>query len=448
MSSNYQNFLAKKSVRNPKQGFKPLWIPDCLFPFQRPLVSWAIQEGRCALLESCGMGKSVQELVWAENVIRYTNGNILFLTPLSVGQQMVREGEKFGIKTTRTKNGRVYKGINITNYQQLHKYSPSDFVAVVADECSVMKDFSTKTRKLLTQFLLDIPYRLICTATPAPNDFMELGSYSEALGIMPRNQMLGMFFTNDGETTQKWRLKGHAKVRFWQWMASWARAVRMPSDIGFDDGDFKLPPLNINKVIVKSDGPRKGFLPEIAKTLREQRKERKLSLERRCAKAAELLPKDKPGIGWVHFNPEGDLLTDMISGAVQVTGSDSDEKKEETLNAFSCGQIRTLITKPSIAGFGLNWQHCCNVTYFPSFSHEKFYQAIRRSYRFGQKETVNCYLIYTEAEASITSNMLRKERQCDELYAGIVRHINDAVKLQNNKGDCKESLEIPSWLLS
>lgn len=763
----YAEFLQSKLPERKLHGFRPLWLPACLFDFQRELTEWAIRMGRCALFEGCGLGKSIQELVWAENIIRRTNGNVLLLTPLAVGPQMVQEGEKFGIQVTRTRNGKVHRGINVTNYQQLSKYSPHDFAAVVADECfpagtlvdtvafdnvltrtyiedvqpgdriinaggvdhvqttrkrqvkravriiagassftcsenhpfftvhgwrlacdlqsgdflvetgtamclvrsdippeavcsrnaeilrnillsemadefsraqsqgtytedlrqdqgrrkevasnssrgmgyqyrensqsesdgesiicaeddrheddewdvtamerrtgrewqranetgddpdsgvgrrleaaghpdknksrvwtanalqdrcwecteedsdrgrwllssspegsrqeegrfpgfmrvdsievlestdsrldkyrdadgalyfydleasrhpsfsvngilvhnsSAIKAADGMTRKLVTEFLSKVKYRLLATATPAPNDFMELGTSSEALGVMGRNSMLGMFFTNDGESTQQWRLKGYAKKRFWQWVSSWARAVRMPSDLGFPDGKFRLPPLEVKQHVIPSK--RRGLLPELAKTLNEQRAAKRTSLRERCEMVVKVLPRDRPAVAWCQLNAEGDLLTMVLPDAVQVAGSDSDEEKEEKLTAFGLGQIRVLVSKPVISAFGLNWQHCADVAYFPDHSHERAYQAIRRCWRFGQKNPVTWNLIYSEAEQLVVSNMLRKERQSDELYAGIVRHMTDAVQeTKREPTSTNGKAEMPSWLL-
>ena len=444
--SSYREFLESKTPDRKLLGFKPVWIPDFLFDFQRHLVEWAVRQGRCALFEDCGLGKSVQELVWAENILRKEGGSVLLLTPLAVGMQMVREGEKFGIEVNRTRNGEVRRGINVTNYQQLHKYRPEDFVAVIADESSILKNFDGKTRRAITEFFSKVKYRLLCTATPAPNDFMELGSSSEALGAMGRNSMLGMFFTNDGESTQQWRLKGHARTRFWQWMATWARAVRKPSDLGFDDGKFKLPPLEVREHRVESPIRKgQGFFAMPALGLSEQRREKRDTLETRCEKVAEILPKDKSCIAWCQLNDEADLLEELIPGAVQVAGSDPDEQKEEKLNAFPLGQIRVLVSKPTIAGFGLNYQHCSDVSYFPTHSHEQFYQAIRRCWRFGQGNPVSCNLVYSEAEGEILSNMLRKEKAAKDMYAGICREMGSVLE-RRAESNGEVDVEIPGWL--
>lgn len=443
--TDYEKFLASKAHSRESQGFAPVWMPEFLFGFQRVLTEWSIKLGKCAIFADCGLGKSPMSLTWGENVVRHTNGPVLMLTPLAVGPQMIREGEKFGIEVRKARPDKIRKGINVINYQQIHKFTPDSFEGIILDESSILKSFDGKTRKLLTDFMRGIRYRLLCTATPAPNDFMELGTSSEALGVMGRNQMLGMFFANDGETTQQWRLKGHAKKRFWQWMASWARAVRKPSDLGFDDGDFKLPPLNVIQHSVDSE-PGRGFFPRVANTLAEQRQERKQSLRKRCEKVAEVIPGKRPVLVWCQRNDESKLLTSLIDGAVEVTGSDPDEKKEANLNAFAQGQIRVLVTKPSIAGFGLNYQHCADVSYFPTWSHESYYQAIRRCWRFGQKKEVNCHLIHSSAEQKVVSGMLRKEQQSIELYDGICREMHDAVEVKKEDYQTNGKITVPVWL--
>ena len=335
----------------------------------------------------------------------------------------------------------------VTNYHRLKNFRPEDFVGVVVDESSCLKNFESVYKKEITEFIGKIKYRLLCTATPSPNDFMELGTSSEALGEMTRNQMLAMFFTNDGENTQQWNLKGHAKTRFWQWMATWARAARKPSDLGFEDGDFILPELKIHQHILPSiDGKMDGFFPYVARTLDEQRAERTRTLKIRCEKVASLIPKNRPALVWCHLNSEGDLLEKIIPGAVQVAGKDKDEVKEERLMAFSSGQIKVLVTKSKIAGFGLNWQHCSDVFWFPSHSHEAYYQAIRRCWRFGQKNPVNCHIVTTEPERLVMENMLRKERQSIELYAGIVKHMGDAISENKHLSNGHVKMEVPSWL--
>lgn len=444
--NNYEQFLKQKNPRRKLLGFEPLWIPDFLFGFQKVLDEWAIKQGRCAIFADCGMGKTPMQLVWAENIIRKTGKKALIVTPLAVASQTIREAEKFGIQAKRSRDGQASRGITVTNYHKLHHFQPKDFACVVLDESSILKNFEGKYRKHISDFMAQVEYRLLCTATPAPNDFMELGTSSEALGFMSRNSMLGMFFTNDGEATQQWRLKGHAKKRFWQWVASWARAIRKPSDLGFDDGKFQLPPLEMVLHKVKSK-VYDGFFPRLATTLAQQRQEKKRSTEDRCQRVAEVLPQDCPCLVWCQHNRESSYLADLIPEAVEVTGSDPDEVKEERLNAFALGQIRVLVSKPSIACFGLNYQHCADVSYFPSHSHEQFYQAVRRCWRFGQEKKVICNLVYSEAEAKVLSNMLRKEQASEELYRGIVRHMSEYQQEKKQELSENGQIEVPSWLV-
>ncbi len=446
MDDIYRKFLKTKGIKNSLAGFKPLWIPDFLYDFQKELVDWAIRKGKAALFEDCGLGKTPQQLVWAQNVVEKTNKKVLIVTPLAVSHQTLKEAYKFKIKVNRSQDGVVHKGINITNYERLKSFDPNDFKGVVCDESSILKNFDGKTRKYITDFMSSIPYRLLCTATPAPNDFVELGTSSEALGEMTRNQMLGMFFTHDCKTSSKWNLKGHAKKRFWQWVSTWARAIRKPSDLGFEDGDFVLPPLNFYTHTIKSNYIEDTLMSSPAVGLTEQRAEKRRTLNLRCGKVASLVSKDKPWLIWCHLNSEGDLLEKLIPDAVQVAGRHSDDYKEEMLSGFSDGNIRVLITKPRIGGFGMNWQHCSEMTFFPDHSHEKFYQTSRRCWRFGQKKEVNCHLIASNRESVVMHNMIKKERQSIEMYNGIIREMSE-FQLGKKKIEAKmRKMRIPEWL--
>jgi len=389
MRNGYKEFIGAKQLRKSRCGFDPIWMPDFLYDFQLHLTDWAIRKGRAALFEDCGLGKTPQVLVWAENVIRKTNRPVLILAPLAVSKQFVREGEKFDIEVHNSRDGGVVKGINVVNYERLDRFDARDFSGVVADESSILKSFDGKMRRRITDFLSKVDYRLLDTATPAPNDYIELGTSAEALGVMGRNQMLGMFFSHSGKSTQDWKLKGHARKAYWQWVIKWARAIRKPSDFGFEDGAFELPPLTTKYHILpsKSEGNGHGFLC-YANTLEEQRAERRLSLRDRCSKVAELIPSDRPAVVWCHLNDEGDLLEKMIPDAVQVAGRDRDDVKEDRVVAFSAGQIRVLVTKPKICGWGVNWQHCSDVFCFCSHSWESYYQLVRRCWRFGQNKEV------------------------------------------------------------
>lgn len=440
----YEEFLRKKQIKEVKAGFTPIFVPDYLFDFQKALLVWSLEIGKSCIWAECGMGKTIVALVWAENIIRKVpNAKVLIFTPLAVAQQYKREADRFGITANIVKDGKLNNGINITNYEKIHYFESSDFVGVVADEGSIIKNADGKRRKQITAFLSEIPYRLICTATPSPNDFMELGTSSEALGNMSRNQMLGMFFTNTGESTQKWELKGHAKKRFWQWIATWARAVRRPSDLGFDDTKFILPELRIHKHVI-TGGATDGFFVKEAKTMDEHRAENRRTLKERCEKIASLIPKDGSVLIFCHLNPEGDLLEKLIPDSVQVAGRHSDEEKEQRLNDFALGRERILISKPKVAGLGLNFQVAHTVFYFPSFSHEFFYQSIRRVWRFGQNKPVDCHLISTEVGRRVLEIMLRKERQSTELYESVVKYMGEVIK-QKDGNSGKKSLVIPSW---
>jgi len=386
------------------------------------------------------------QLVWAQNVVEHTSGNVLILAPLGVSAQTVREGEKFGIKVGRSQTGVIEEKITVTNYERLGYWSPSDFAGVVCDESSILKNVDGKTRHLVTSFLRKIRYRWLGTATPAPNDYMELGTSAEALGVMKYHQMLAMFFVNDGMDTSHWRLKGHAKRKFWYWVSTWARAIRKPSDLGFDDGKFILPPLRIMEHVVKSPAPKFGFMPVAAKTLENQRKERKRTIRERCELVASLVPKDRPFVSWCQLNDEGDLLEELIPGAVQVSGSDGVDVKEGRLNDFSLGNVQRLVTKPKIAGFGLNWQHCSDVSFFPTHSFEQWYQAVRRCWRFGQKREVTVNTVSSEAESLVLSNMKRKEMDSQGMYNGIIRDMREfQIGNAGSHGDSVD-MELPRWL--
>ena len=453
--NDYQTFLKSKRLRKQEKGFAPLWLPDFLFDFQRHLCDWAIRIGRGAIFADCGLGKTPMALVWAENVVRKTNKPVLILAPLAVSHQFVREGEKFGIEVNRTQDGRVKKGVNVTNYQRLHYFSSGDVAGVVLDESSILKSFGGSTRRQITEFMGKVKYCLLDTATPAPNDWMELGNSAEVCGEMGRNQMLRSFFSNAKDTvgsiesTHHWRLKGHAKTMFWKWVSLWARAIRKPSDLGYDDDRFILPSLNVEQHVVGSEVPfGMGFFVSEARTLKAQRQERRSTLQRRCEKVAELVPRNNPFVVWCHLNAEGDLLEKLIPDAVQVAGRHDDSLKEERLNDFSNGQIRVLITKPKIGGFGLNWQHCSGMSFFPSHSFEMFYQAVRRCWRFGQKNEVNVNIVTSEAENRVLANMLSKEREAAKMYAELVCVLNQTIKKRKRNGNNGSMIteEIPSWL--
>lgn len=461
----YADFLKNKAQIGRNSGFKPTFIPSFLFDFQKSLVEWAIEKGRAGMFADCGLGKTPMQLVWAQNMVEHTNKPGLILTPLSVGAQTIREGEKFGIECKQSKNGKVAAPITITNYQQLHKFNWREFAWVACDESSILKNFDGELKQQITEFMRKLPYRSLWTATAAPNDYIELGTSSEALGEMGFMDMLNMFFKqdsrinfaatarleNDGRASiggfGKYRFRGHAQQDFWRWVCSWARACRKPSDIGFSDKGYILPELKTVEHVIKCRTANPDFLFDMpAIGLSEQRSERRRTIQERCEKAAALIANTgKPAIAWCHLNEEGHLLEKLIAGAVEVDGNDSDEFKEETFEAFAKGQIRVLVSKPVIAGFGLNFQHCAHQTFFPSHSFEQWYQAIRRCWRFGQKNPVRIDMISSEGEAGVLANLNRKSIAAEAMFAKLVELINNELRIEQKKRNTLKQ-EIPQWL--
>ena len=453
----YTQFLAAKAQRNTGTGFAPTDLPDHLFPFQRELTDWAVRQGRGALFADCGLGKTPMELAWADQMHRKTGKPVLLLTPLAVGFQIATEAERFGHDAGISRDGRPVASITITNYEQAHKADPDLYGAVVCDESSAIKAFDGTTRAVVTELMREMPYRLLGTATAAPNDYLELGTSSEALGELGYTDMLGRFFVNDNRTVTHrssfaatgrsvgWRFKGHAERPFWSWVSSWARAIRRPSDYGHDDTGFHLPELREQLRVVASSTPRTDTLfdgPAIG--LAEERAELRRSLPDRCELAAELLADADAAVAWCHLNDESALLTRLIDGAVEVTGSDTPEAKEEKLAAFTRGEIRVLVTKPSIGAWGLNWQHAHRQTYFVSHSYEQYYQAVRRMWRFGQTAPVTVDVIASEATQGILANLQRKATQADQMFDALLTHMTDAMRVQRTIHH-DHQLELPPW---
>jgi len=454
----YQDFLDRKAQLANAGGFAPTNLPAHLFDFQRATVEWAVRQGRGAIFADCGMGKTPMELAWADQVYRHTGKPVLMLTPLAVGFQAVHESVKFGHDAALSRTGKVAAPITITNYEQLGKFDSTEFGGVVCDESSILKSFDGVTKAQVTEFMRRVPYRLLGTATAAPNDWIELGTSSEALGGLGHMDMLTRFFTNKARSTSSrgrttsgeavaWRLKGHADEPFWRWVASWARAMRRPSDLGFSDDLFHLPQLVTRQTIVDAARPADGTLFDVpANGLREEREENRRTLVERCEAAAAALDDADRAVAWCHLNDESALLERLISGAVQVSGADSPDEKEEKLEAFTEGDIRVLVTKPSIGAWGLNWQHNHRMTYFPSHSYEQWYQAIRRSWRFGQRNQVIVDVITTEGGRNVLANLERKAEQADAMFTALVAHMNDALDVQ--RVDYTNQMEVPPWLAS
>lgn len=456
---DYQEFLNNKTQYGLMSGFKPNFIPDYLFDFQKSIVDWSIRKGRNATFADCGLGKTPMFLVWAENIVRHTNKNILISTPLAVSHQTIREGEKFGIEVKRSDDGKPKGKITVTNYERLHLFNTNDYEGVICDESSILKNFDGKRKTIITEFLRKKPYRLLCTATASPNDYIELGTTSEALGELGYMDMLNRFFKNEASNcalkTQYrnnndkmplWRFKKHAEIPFWKWVCSWARAIRRPSDMGFDDGKFILPELIERQHLIDDTPLLPGELfARPANGLKEQREELRLTLEQRCEKAADLVKNNGAAVMWCHLNNEGDYLEKIIPDSVQVSGSDSDDKKEEILRNFSDGKIRILITKPKIAGFGLNWQHCAHMTFFPSHSFEQYYQSVRRCWRFGQTKPVTVDIITTHGGESVLKNMQKKSNAADKMFSELVKYMNDSEKISTER-KYNNKVEVPAWM--
>ena len=463
---NYQEFLENKSNIINTYGFKPLWMPDFLFDFQRYLIEWALIKGRAAIFADCGLGKTPMQLVIGQNVIQKTNKPYLLLTPLAVSKQTLGEAEKFGIEAEISRDGKHSGKLVITNYERLHYFDANKFSGIGVDESSILKNFDGSTKENINWFARKIQYRHLYTATAAPNDYIELGTSSEVLGELGYIDMLKMFFkaTNNSYAHGgggagrfdkgksfggKFSFRGHAESEFWRWVCSWARACRKPSDIGFNNDKFKLPPLVINQVVSKVNfeaARNSGFLFTLpASGLKEQRAERRSTLEDRCEKSAELCLKHDISVAWCSLNDEGNLLEKLIPNSIQVAGSDSLENKEERLEAFRLGQIKYLITKPDIAGFGCNWMHCAHATYFPSHSYEQWYQSVRRFWRFGQKRTVTIDMVTSEGELDVVKNLNRKSKNADKMFDSLVELMNSELKLKE-KNNFTQKESIPSWL--
>jgi hypothetical protein len=458
--SAYADFLERKAQLDGSDGFEPVWMPDFLFPFQQSLVEWAVRQGRAAIFADCGLGKTPMQLVWAENVRQKAARPMLIVTPLAVCFQTEREAHKFGIDALVSRDGKVKAPITLTNYERLHLFDPKDFAGLVCDESSAIKSFDGVRRQLVTAFARKLRYRLLCTATAAPNDYIELGTSSEALGYLGHMDMLSRFFTNKERTSksiggrwrsngaEQWRFKGHAEENFWRWVSSWARAMRHPSDLGFQDDGFDLPELKVRQHVVEARVGREDTLFDLpAIGIREEREESRRTIDERCELAADLIKDAPSAVAWCQLNREGDLLERLIDGAVQISGADTPERKEDVLMAFSAGEIRVLVTKPVIGAWGLNWQHCNRMTFFPSHSYEQYYQAVRRSWRFGQTRPVTVDLVATEGGANALKNLRRKSDQADRMFESLVAHMRGAMNISRSQ-QFDTPTEVPAWATS
>lgn len=450
---DYNQFIDNKRATMPPSGFfiDRETLHNSLFDFQKDIVRWALRRGRAAIFAGTGLGKTRMQIEWAINVHRQSGGDVLLLAPLTVAAQTIREGEKLGYAITMCRSqDDVKPGLNITNYEMLRHFEPILFDGVVLDESSILKSFTGKIRTELIESFAFTPYRLACTATPAPNDYMEIGNHAEFLGVMSRTEMLSMYFIHDGGETQKWRLKGHAEDTFWKWVASWGVVLEKPSDLGYSDDGYILPPLSIMDKVIEVEG-------EPARTLSQRQKARRETVTERVTACAEIVnATDQPFLVWCDLNIESEMLTQAIPGAVQVRGSDKPSHKEKVLLDFAAGQIRVLVTKPSIAGFGMNWQHCADMAFVGlSDSFEQVFQAVRRCYRYGQTRPVNVHMITSSREGATAENIKRKEADFRKMVAEMVKYTKDitsesirSTEREVTEYQAKIPITIPSWLRS
>lgn len=459
---NYEEFLRGKERAAGACGFE--WprerMNPRMFEWQKDIVFWALKKGRAALFEDCGNGKTIQQLEFCRAVCEHTGMPTMIVAPLTVGEQTKREAEKFGYAATLCRTQKdIAQGINITNYEMLEHFESAAFGGVVLDESSILKNCMGKVRTQIIQMFQNVPYRLSCTATPSPNDYMELGNQVEFLGIMSHTEMLATYFIHDGSDTSKWRLKGHAEDRFWEWVATWAVVLTCPGDLGYPNDGYVLPELVMHEHLVDvSTSMDDGLFGWVAKTLTERRDARRMSLRERCEKAAQVVAADaaEQWVVWCDLNSESELLTELIGGAVQVRGSDTPDEKAKALRAFADGKVRYLVTKPSIAGFGMNWQNCHNMVFVGlSDSYEAMYQAMRRCYRFGQKMPVNVHIITSAAEGAVKSNIERKEAQAQTMKKNMVLHTKEILE-HDIRGTARITIAycprldmlLPEWLRS
>jgi hypothetical protein len=435
--SEYLNFLEKKRHSIGEFGFDANFVPDMAFDFQKFVIEKAVKKGRVATFLDTGLGKTLVQLSIAQNVVNHTNKRVLILTPLAVAFQFIIEAEKIGVGDIEySKDGKHTKKIVICNYERLHYFDPSDFICVILDESSILKNFDGKIKGQITAFIKKVPYRYLSTATPSPNDFIELGTSSEALGYMGYMDMLTKFFKNNMNSVdstnrnigEKFYLKPHAEKDFFAWVNQWSIMAKMPSDLGFSNERYVLPPLITNKHVVEnqslfsSDGQMSMFVP-IAKSMTEVRHEQKQTEKKRCEKAIELAY-GKTSVYWCNTNNESAILKGMDSEAVEIIGSQSIDKKEEILKAFADGEIKRLITKAKMTGMGLNWQHCNHSVFFPTWSYEQYYQAVRRFWRFGQKNEVTIDMVISDGQTRVLEALQQKTQKAIELHQKLTENVN------------------------
>lgn len=454
---DYRDFVSAKLGTDVTIGIDAPLRDYGLFPHQRDLTAWALRRGRAAIFADTGLGKSRMQLAWADMVHRETGCDVLILAPLAVAEQTAEEGQSIGVAVTHARDGSdVRAGITITNYDRLHKFDVAQFGGVVLDESSIIKHHAAKTLQTLLDAFRATTYKLCATATPAPNDWTELGNHAEFLGVRSRAEMLAEFFVHDGGDTQKWRLKGHARQVFWRWVASWGAMVRSPADLGHDASAYDLPALHVHQHTVETEhNPAHGLFAMEAQTLMDRRDARRSSLVERVRACAQMVNADRrPWVVWCDLNAEGDALTAAIDGAEQLAGADDAGVKEQRLHDFANGKIRVLVSKPSICGFGLNWQHCARMAFVGvTDSFEAYYQAVRRCWRFGQKHPVDVHVFASQQEGAVVANLRRKEADARAMADAMASETMSAVR-ENILGRSKDTnpyhpiapMRVPSFL--
>jgi hypothetical protein len=454
--TTYQKFLESKKHTSQNFGIEPTWMPEAAFDFQRYVSEYIIRKGRGAVFLDTGLGKTLIELAVAYNYAQQTKKPVLIITPLAVAFQHIEQAKQFGIDDVEySKQGKFSAKIVICNYERIHYFNPADFECVILDESSILKNFDGAIKAKITAFLRQVKYRFLFTATPSPNDFTELGTSSEALGYMGYTDMLSKFFTNNENTIDprhigtQWRMKGHAEKSFFQWVSSWSISARKPSDLGFSDDRYILPELIKREHVVSNNDPlcingQMQLFNIVARTRQEIASEERATLINRVEKAAEIGSGSDACVYWGNLNNETDLLVKLIPGAAQVKGSMSIDEKEETLLAFQQGQIKHLVTKAKITSFGLNWQHCAHTVYFPTFSYEQFYQAVRRFWRFGQTRPVTCDIVFSDGAKRIMQSIYEKGKKADSLFSQLNTNLHSTYETKSK--DFDKQIIIPSFL--
>lgn len=457
MTDAYLEFLRKKKHTEGQFGFDPVWMPESAFDFQQHIIAKSVRKGRIGLFEDTGLGKTMQQIAIAENIIRKTNKRVLILTPLAVAFQFIDEASRIGVgDIAHSKDGKLSAKITVCNYERLHLLSPDDFECVMLDESSILKNFAGKTRDQIVAFIKRVPYRFLATATPSPNDFIELGNSSEALGYMGYMDMLTKFFksnqgsvdSNNRNIGEKFYLKPHAERDFFSWVNQWAVMVKRPSDIGFSDSGYELPPLEVQKHMVQNEktwciDDQASLFAMPAKTMTEVREEQKLTVNERCEHGASLAA-GRTSVYWCNLNEESALLRTLDKDAVEIVGGMSIDQKEEILVSFARGEINRLITKAKMTSMGLNWQHCNHTVFFPTWSYEQYYQAIRRFWRFGQKSKVTCDMVISEGQERVLDALEQKTQKAIELYGNLVAAANRDFTMTTK--EFNQTIQLPEFI--